>query len=140
MDSPPLRSTPDAGSVPAARWARAFWITAIVVAVVLLLLALRRDRIPVFQVQRTDSPLAFYASADTCGQGARVTVVERATTVTVTVTHNRQIFGATGMCAERVPLALDQPLGERTVMDGDRNVAVPVGSRDPDLPTPDVGG
>ena len=127
MDKPPWTETPpDEARPAAARASRAFWVTAVVLALVFAAVGVRRERIPVWSVERTDDPLVFIAWPETCNQGARIGVVETAARVTLTATHNRPFCGGVGACAESVQFRLSTPLGERELIDGERQVPLEV--------------
>lgn len=131
MDNPPWTDeTPAEAPVRAAKAARAFWVTVTIIALVFAAMGIRRDRIPVFSVERTDDPLVFLAWPETCQQDARVNVVETSTEVVVTAKHNRHFCGGVGECAESVRFTLEAPLGDRQVIDGDRRVPVDVQEAD----------
>ena len=82
-------------------------------------LGIRRERVPITSVARTDAPLVFEAGPASCNQNPHVKVHETATTVTLTAARDRSFCGGVGDCQDIVEFRLDEPLGDRRLIDGD---------------------
>ena len=88
-------------------------------AVVLAGLGIRRDRVPIASVARTEAPLVFEAAPSSCNQNPDIRVHETASTVTLTATRDRHFCGGVGDCQDIVEFTLSEPLGDRRLIDGD---------------------
>ena len=128
VDNPPWQADAPADAEATGRAARAFWVTTITIAVVLAALGIRRDQVPVYHVERTTDPLVLFAWPDSCQQNARVRVTETDSTVTVTANRDRFFCGGVGACQDIIEVRLDQPLGDRQVIDGDTGKPISVGT------------
>lgn len=132
MDNPPWGQEPRHDPEPGRSHARRFWVTALLLALLLVVLGIRRETVPISVVETTADPHVFLAAPASCNQDARVQVRETATTVTLTATRNRQFCGATGDCQDLVEFELEAPLGNRQFVDGARGE--PLGVEESGLP------
>ena len=126
MENPPHAEERAPEPRHAARASRAFWATTIIIALAFAAIGVRRARVPIYSIERTQDPLVFLAWPDSCDQDARIGVVESPSTITVTARRNRAFCGGTGACAESAPFRLEAPLGDREIIDGDRGVPLEV--------------
>ena len=101
------------------------WVVLVVVALLFVALGLRKQSVPVLSVEQRED-LLYAAVVDACANETQLTVTETVDTVTITAQRGRSFCAGQTVCSAMAEFSLDQPLGDREVIDGSRNTPVEV--------------
>ena len=117
MDKPPWADGPAADARPTAQRARAFWAVAALIALLFVAIGVRRQTVNIGSVSVSADGRTLSFGTGTCDQNEATTVEESPTTVRTHATADRAFCGGTGACASVTTVRLDEPLGDRQVID-----------------------
>ena len=111
--------------------ARAVWVVAVLVVAVAGFAVCARQNVEIFGVSLVPDSGGKVLSVDldSCNQDSRVAVHEASDAVTLRATAKRAwgLSGGRGACADSVRVHLRDPLGERSVVNGDTGEVIDVG-------------